>query len=348
MAGFKNILLFVDSNTLCEESCARAIALAAEENARLTILSVTEAVPERLGSPAAHSSKDLRESGILERCEKLKELVLPKQGNLQFEINVVCGNPLAEVMQQILRGRHDLVLVAEDTKPSLKQTSFGSTTLKLIRKCPCPVWVMGPSTAKGDIRIMAAVDPDPFDADRDALNTKILDIASSLAGREGTELHIVNAWRAPAEGVLRSQGGLSAENLSRYAYNVFNVQASSVKEMIQNSSATTVRHRMHLMKGTASKVIPMVVRRAKIDLLVVGMFSRRGLGGWLIGNTAEKILNQVKCSVLMVKPNGAVGLAGEPSHSDVEKVAIIDGSSTDKDKGFPEIDTVPKRGTYNE
>lgn len=348
MAGFKNILLFVDSNTLCEEACERAIALAAEENARLTILNVIEAVPERLGSPADQTSKDLREIGILERCEKLKELVVTNQANLQFEINVVCGNPVAEVMQQVLRGRHDLVIVAEHSRSPLKQISLGSATLKLIRKCPCPVWVINPSIAKEDIRIMAAVDPDPFDADRDALNTKILDIASSLAGREGTELHIVNAWRAPAEGVLRSQGGLSAENLSRYAYNVFNVQASSIKEMIQNSSATTVRHRMHLMKGTASKVIPMVARRAKIDLLVVGMFSRRGLGGWFIGNTAEKILNQVKCSVLMVKPNGAVGLARKPSHSDIEKVAIIDGSSTDKDKGFPEIDTVPKRGTYNE
>ncbi len=114
MAGFKNILLFVDSNTLCEEACERAIALAAEENARLTILNVIEAVPERLGSPADQSSKDLREIGILERCEKLKELV-SKQANLQFEINVVCGNPVAEVMQQVLRGRHDLVMVAEHT-----------------------------------------------------------------------------------------------------------------------------------------------------------------------------------------------------------------------------------------
>lgn len=348
MAGFKNILLVVDSNTWCKEACEHAIRIAAVENARLTILNVIEAVPEQLGSPVGLSSENIREIGILERCEKLKGLVRPEQGNLQFEINVVCGNPVAEVMQQVLRGRHDLVMVAEHSKPSPKQTSVGSTTLKLIRKCQCPVWVISPSIAKRDIRIMAAVDPDPFDADRDALNTKILDIASSLADREGTELHIANAWRAPGEGVLSSQGGLSAENLSRYVYNVFNVQASSVKEMIRNSSATTVRHRMHLAKGTVSKVIPMVARRENIDLLVVGMFSRRRIGGSLIGNTAEKILNQVRGSVLMVKPDGAVGLAGKPSHSDVEKVARIDGSSTDKEKAFPEIDTVPKRGTYNE
>jgi universal stress protein E len=347
MAGFKNILLVVNSNALCKEACERAITLAAEENARLTILNLIEVVPERLDSPADQSSMDLRDIGILDRCEKLKELI-PKQANLQSKINVVCGSPVTEVMQQVLRGRHDLVMVAEHSMPSSKPTSLGSTTLKLIRKCACPVWVISPSIAKGDIRVMAAVDPDPFDTARDALNTKILNIASSLAGREGTQLHIVNAWRAFAEGVLRSQGGLSAENLSRYVYNVFNVQASSVKQTVQNSSATTVRHRMHLMKGTASKVIPIAVRRERIDLLVVGMFSRRGLGGWLIGNTAEKILNQVKCSVLMVKPNGAVAWAGKPSHSDGDKIARIDGSSTDKEKVFPEIDTVRKRGTYNE
>ena len=346
MAEFRNILLLVDSNALCKEACERAITLAAEENARLTILNVIEAVPERLGSPADQSSMDLRDIGILDRYEKLKELV-SEQANLQFKINVVCGNPIAEVMQQVLRGRHDLVMVAEHSMPSSKPTSLGPTTLKLIRKSGCPVWVISPSMAPLDIRIMAAVDPDPFDADRDALNTKILNIASSLAGREGTPLHIVNAWRAPAEGVLRSQGGLSAENLSRYVYNVFNVRASSVKEMIQKSSARKLRHRMHLIKGTASKVIPIAVRRERADLLVVGMFSRRGLGGWLIGNTAEKILNQVKCSVLLVKPNGAVALAGKPSHSGVGKIARIDGSATAK-KVFPEIDTVRKRGTYNE
>ncbi len=66
---------------------------------------------------------------------------------------------------------------------------------------------------------------------------------------------------------------------------------------------------MHLIKGTASKVIPIVVRRERIDLLVVGMFSRRGLGGWLIGNTAEKILNQVKCSAIdgKTKRRGCIG-----------------------------------------
>jgi nucleotide-binding universal stress UspA family protein len=41
-----------------------------------------------------------------------------------------------------------------------------------------------------------------------------------------------------------------------------------------------------------------------IDLLVMGTVCRTGIAGFLIGNTAEEVLNQVDCSVLTVKPEG--------------------------------------------
>ena len=43
-----------------------------------------------------------------------------------------------------------------------------------------------------------------------------------------------------------------------------------------------------------------------IDLLVMGTVCRTGIAGFLIGNTAEEVLNQVGCSVLTLKPEGFV------------------------------------------
>jgi nucleotide-binding universal stress UspA family protein len=43
-----------------------------------------------------------------------------------------------------------------------------------------------------------------------------------------------------------------------------------------------------------------------IDLLVMGTVCRTGIAGFLIGNTAEEVLNQVDCSVLTRKPVGFV------------------------------------------
>ena len=38
----------------------------------------------------------------------------------------------------------------------------------------------------------------------------------------------------------------------------------------------------------------------------MGTVCRTGIAGFFIGNTAEKTLQQVDCSVLMVKPEGFV------------------------------------------
>jgi nucleotide-binding universal stress UspA family protein len=53
-------------------------------------------------------------------------------------------------------------------------------------------------------------------------------------------------------------------------------------------------------------LIPRVAERVRIDLIVMETVSRAGIAGLLIGNTAEKILHQVDCSVLTVKPDGFV------------------------------------------
>jgi len=52
-----------------------------------------------------------------------------------------------------------------------------------------------------------------------------------------------------------------------------------------------------------------IIKLAKnnaIELLVMGTVCRTGLAGLIIGNTAEKVLSEVNCSVLTVKPEGFV------------------------------------------
>ena len=46
------------------------------------------------------------------------------------------------------------------------------------------------------------------------------------------------------------------------------------------------------------------VKKEEVDLLVMGSVGRAGLAGVVVGNTAEKILRQVACSILVIKPSG--------------------------------------------
>jgi nucleotide-binding universal stress UspA family protein len=61
-----------------------------------------------------------------------------------------------------------------------------------------------------------------------------------------------------------------------------------------------------MLKGESGHLIPQLAAKLKVGLIVMGTVSRTGVAGLLIGNSAERILRRVDCSVLTVKPDGFV------------------------------------------
>jgi nucleotide-binding universal stress UspA family protein len=58
----------------------------------------------------------------------------------------------------------------------------------------------------------------------------------------------------------------------------------------------------HLLAGDPRDVIPQVARSIGADIVVAGALSRSGLKRLLIGNTAERLLDELSCDLLIVKP----------------------------------------------
>jgi nucleotide-binding universal stress UspA family protein len=59
-----------------------------------------------------------------------------------------------------------------------------------------------------------------------------------------------------------------------------------------------------LRRGSVDDVIGECVVADGVDLVVVGTIGRTGLTRRLVGNTAERVLQRVPCSVVGVKPDG--------------------------------------------
>ena len=77
---------------------------------------------------------------------------------------------------------------------------------------------------------------------------------------------------------------------------------SAVREALGQVDLTDLPHRVSVVRGVPFEVISQATRRAEVAVL--GTLSRTGIAGVLIGNTAERVLRQVDCSVLAVKPPG--------------------------------------------
>ena len=59
-----------------------------------------------------------------------------------------------------------------------------------------------------------------------------------------------------------------------------------------------MKPQLHLLKGSARKEIPALAKRLQVDCIIMGTVARTGVPGFIMGNTAETILEQIDCSVL--------------------------------------------------
>ncbi|MEJ1961651.1 MAG: universal stress protein [Gammaproteobacteria bacterium] len=60
----------------------------------------------------------------------------------------------------------------------------------------------------------------------------------------------------------------------------------------------------HLLDRHPVNAIPELARKIHADIVVMGAVSRTGLKRFFIGNTAERIVDDLTCDVLVVKPRG--------------------------------------------
>jgi len=230
-----------------------------------------------------------------------------RQLGVQVSSKVLYGIPFIEIIREVLRNEHDLVMIAAEDIRGLKNILFGSTTMHLMRKCPCPFWVMNPAQPKHYSRILAAVDPTPLDEERNALNIKILDLATSLAHRERCEFLIIHTWSFPLESYVRSgRVSIPQSKIDEWSRELRDKHRRLLGELLQHYDLENLKKQVYMLKGEAGKLIPALAAAKEVELIVMGTVSRTGIAGLLIGNTAEKVLRQVNCSVLTVKPDGFI------------------------------------------
>ena len=308
MQRFQNILLVAGGEGWETAALKRAVDLAKNNHARLTVVDVVEELPQemRVLATSIHLA-DLQKLAVSERLKELKRHIEPVLNKgVQVSAKVLVGIPFLEIIREVLRNKHDLVMKTARGESRLKEVIFGSTTMHLMRKCPCPVWVIKPAHQKKYARIMAAVDPDPIDKKRNALNTKIMELATSLARIEGSELHVSHAWSLYGESLMTGSIRMSQREVDKLVRQTRKEHQGRITELVEKHASGLPNGRVHLLKGHAEELIPALAKRKKFELIVMGTVCRTGLAGFVVGNTAENILQQVDCSVLAIKPAGFV------------------------------------------
>lgn len=294
------------------------IQLAKTNSARLLFFSAgtlgEAALAPLPGGDRAHVLENVLQSGN----KILEDLVqhAQKEG-VQAQSKRVAGEGWFEIIQEVIRDKHDLVVVGKHDTTKFGYILLGNSSLKLMRRCPCPVLITQPVTFASailgaDVRSGANNNGSHFNiavaTDLKPSSEQALRLGIDLAKQMNAQLHILHVVEYDLQEICNI--GLPDTKQENYRRRIREQAQAALQEQLATTDYQTLgpRLKLHLAGdvNVPDVAIQHFIETNHIHLLVMGTFGRGGTGGIMIGNTTERLLPRVHCSVLAVKPSDYV------------------------------------------
>jgi nucleotide-binding universal stress UspA family protein len=305
MDGFKNILLIHDDAAGFEAALARAVSLAKRHGARLTVAEVipeaTDGLLSRFNpfSSIAAAASECGETDYRRRLEH--SLAEARRQGIEVRPALLRGAPHTEIARTVIGHGYDLVITAEETRTTLEGLLFGKPSSRIVRTCPCPVWVVKPQAEDRFRRIVAAIEAGGADGAPEDVDRAVVSLAANLARAEGCKLDIVHAWDFKGRDLETSRSELLPP-MRRALYRRNRVaHAKALDAVLANVDLEGIDHAVHMPKGDPYRVLLDFSWKSDVDLIVAGTISRTGLDRLIYSNLVERILPLADCAVLAVK-----------------------------------------------
>jgi universal stress protein E len=195
--------------------------------------------------------------------------------------------------------RADLLVAGTFHHRLFERWGLANTDWQLLRHTPCPLLLVRGDGFDGYRSILAAVDPMHAQDAEAALDGRILEAAKVFARPWDSRVDVLHAYLESehlpmvAPGVAGYYGRLSSRT----------EHARAVEELV--SRHQLAQSRVLLEAGDASQLIAEIAQRRDADLVVMGAVSRSRLRQLLVGSTAESVLDDLDCDVLVVRGSTA-------------------------------------------
>ncbi len=284
----KRLLMATDLSPRSDRAIERAINIAHQKGATLTILHVIDG---DLPKGVVEVQKRIVTETINEQVE-----TLTKSERTHISVQVLLGRPYMEILEMSDKMDAEMIILGTHHEDVLKCMFRGTTVERVIRVGHLPVLVVKDFVRGPYKQVMVGVDFSVFS--RRAIEFAVSFVPSAL-------FNLVHAYHVPFKGFLHSksieqevkkQEQLELQSLVDGEMTVFLSSLSA-----ENSILNTV-----MQEGGVRDVIYEQTQILKPDLLVIGTHGRTGIAHAFLGSVAEDVLNQPPCDVLVVKAYGVL------------------------------------------
>ncbi|KNC11766.1 universal stress protein UspE [Pantoea sp. RIT-PI-b] len=302
MSRYQNILVAIDAQQDDQPALRRAVYLNQRIGGKIkAFLPIYDFSYEMTTLLSPDERSNMRKGVISQRTEWIRQQAQAYlEAGVEIEIKVVWHNrPYEAIIQEILAHQHDLVLKMAHQHDRLEAVIFTPTDWHLLRKCPCPVWMVKDQAWPEGGKAVVAVNLASEEPHHDELNQKLIRETTLLAEMVNhTEVHLVGAYPITPINI--------AIELPDFDPSVYNdairgqhlVAMKALRQKFSISEEFT-----HVAKGLPEEVIPDIASHLDAGIVVLGTIGRTGLSAAFLGNTAEQVIDHLRCDLLAIKPD---------------------------------------------
>ncbi len=308
MKAIKHILVVMDP--MCEQqpALARAISIAKQTSATVELFLV--AYNRQLVN---HWTFDAEQLALLQ-----KEYLASQLRWLETYVNDVVGQGLTvnldvqwhkdiatAVLDKTEQVSADMVFKSTHQHPRLNRLFFTPTDWRLLQHCHVPLLLAKPLKEADKFTayqiIMAAVDPVNANDKPANLDKAILDASVAFTALFSADIHITHCFQPVGLELWQGMSSVGMDqsipmvDFNEYQKSIENYHQKSLDELVKDYGFDDSS--LHLVSGEVEFELAELVQNTHVDLLVMGMGDNVGF----IGNTVEKILDNVHCDILSVK-----------------------------------------------
>ncbi len=207
--------------------------------------------------------------------------------------------PFEAVIRRALRIQADLIVAARHEGRFIAPWLLRLTDWELVRQSPIPVLLVKKANAYRRPNVLVAIDPGHAFEKPLKLDQALLALGATVSKSLHGNLHVMHAYPRVPIAMMQAQP-MTMRMLQKVQRDA---ERSARARMTRALRGTKLpRARRHLIGAHPIDAILGAATRSRSSLVVMGAVSRSGLKNLLIGNTAERILDELPCDILVAKP----------------------------------------------
>ena len=293
---YKRMLITLDGSEISEVVFPYAKELAGRIGLEVILLHVH--------SPEEGEAAPLHQAYIERKAEIMKQLAAEVQQKtatgqrdkaIQVRGELITGYPAEEILRYADENNIDLILMATHGRSGVRRWVMGSVAEKVLQASKVPIWLVRAGISQEKTRHKWPKGTMLVLLDGSRLAEAVLPHVKTLAKQQNAEpvdVVLFGVCEPLVEsGYYIPDVPMRLEELKKYL--------AKVEKQLKDAGLSV---RSEVRKGKPAEQIIEYASEKSFNLIVMSTHGRSGLGRWVFGSVASKVLHEASTPILLIRP----------------------------------------------